>query len=159
MEQLKIGKFISAKRKEQNLTQEKLAGMLGVSNKSVSKWETGKCMPDWSLHMRLCEILNISMNELLSGEAINEENLNHIADENALKLLKLLEKLNSQKNLFIGLFLVMVGRIPVFEAGNNAGDVQRFFAGLSVGLSVGITLIGLGWFAYALVQIGKTNKE
>ncbi|WP_395017949.1 helix-turn-helix domain-containing protein [Robinsoniella peoriensis] len=159
MEQLKIGKFISAKRKEQNLTQEKLAEMLGVSNKSVSKWETGKCMPDWSLHMRLCEILNISMNELLSGEAINEENLNHIADENALKLLKLLEKLNSQKNLFIGLFLVMVGRIPVFEAGNNAGDVQRFFAGLSVGLSVGITLIGLGWFAYALVQIGKTNKE
>ena len=96
MEQLKIGKFISAKRKEQNLTQEKLAEMLGVSNKSVSKWETGKCMPDWSLHMRLCEILNISMNELLSGEAINEENLNHIADENALKLLKLLEKLNSQ---------------------------------------------------------------
>ncbi|KLU71677.1 MAG: hypothetical protein RHS_2391 [Robinsoniella sp. RHS] len=159
MEQLKIGKFISAKRKEQNLTQEKLAEMLGVSNKSVSKWETGKCMPDWSLHMRLCEILNISMNELLSGEAINEENLNHIADENALKLLKLLEKLNSQKNLFIGLFLVMVGRIPVFEAGNNAGDVQRFFAGLSVGLSVGITLIGLGWFAYALVQMGKTNKE
>lgn len=159
MEQLKIGKFISAKRKEQNLTQEKLAEMLGVSNKSVSKWETGKCMPDWSLHMRLCEILNISMNELLSGEAINEENLNHIADENALKLLKLLEKLNSQKNLFIGLFLVMVGRIPVFEAGNNAGDVQRFFAGLSVGLSVGITLIGLGWFAYALVQIGKTDKE
>lgn len=159
MEQLKIGKFISAKRKEQNLTQEKLAEMLGISNKSVSKWETGKCMPDWSLHMRLCEILNISMNELLSGEAINEENLSHIADENALKLLKLLEKLNSQKNLFIGLFLVMVGRIPVFEAGNNAGDVQRFFAGLSVGLSVGITLIGLGWFAYALVQIGKTNKE
>ena len=159
MEQLKIGKFISAKRKEQNLTQEKLAEMLGVSNKSVSKWETGKCMPDWSLHMRLCEILNISMNELLSGEAINEDNLNDIADDNSFILLKLLEKLNSQKNLFIGLFLVMVGRIPVFEAGNNAGDVQQFFAGLSVGLSVGITLIGLGWFAYALVQMGKTNKE
>lgn len=150
MEQIKIGKFISAKRKEQNLTQEKLAELLGVSNKSVSKWETGKCMPDWSLHQPICEILHISMNELLSGETINHENLNHMADENIAKLLKMLEKLNSQKNLFIGLFLIMLGRIPVYAAGDHASAVQQFFSGLSVGLSVGITLVGLGLFAYAL---------
>lgn len=150
MEQIKIGKFISAKRKEQNLTQEKLAELLGVSNKSVSKWETGKCMPDWSLHQPICEILHISMNELLSGETINHENLNHMADENIAKLLKMLEKLNSQKNLFIGLFLIMLGRIPVYSAGDHASAVQQFFSGLSVGLSVGITLVGLGLFAYAL---------
>ena len=137
MEQLKIGKFISAKRKEQNLTQEKLAEMLGVSNKSVSKWETGKCMPDWSLHMRLCEILNISMNELLSGEAINEENLNHIADENALKLLKLLEKLNSQKNLFIGLFLVMVGRIPFLKQEITQAMCSNFLRAFRLGCQLG----------------------
>lgn len=150
MEQIKIGKFISAKRKEQNLTQEKLAELLGVSNKSVSKWETGKCMPDWSLHQPICEILHISMNELLSGETIKHENLNQMADENIAKLLKMLEKLNSQKNLFIGLFLIMLGRIPVYAAGDHASAVQQFFSGLSVGLSVGITLVGLGLFAYAL---------
>ena len=150
MEQIKIGKFISAKRKEQNLTQEKLAELLGVSNKSVSKWETGKCMPDWSLHQPLCEILHITINELLSGETISHENLNHIADENMVKLLNLLEKLNSQKNLFISLFLIMVGRIPVYEAGSSASVIQQFFSGLSVGLSVGITIIGIGWFVYAL---------
>lgn len=150
MEQIKIGKFISAKRKEQNLTQEKLAELLGVSNKSVSKWETGKCMPDWSLHQPICEILHISMNELLSGETIDHENLNQMADENIAKLLILLEKLNSQKNLFIGLFLIMLGRIPVYAAGDHASAVQHFFSGLSVGLSVGIALVGLGLFAYAL---------
>lgn len=150
MEQIKIGKFISVKRKEENLTQEKLAELLGVSNKSVSKWETGKCMPDWSLHQPICEILHISMNELLSGETIDHENLNQMADENIAKLLILLEKLNSQKNLFIGLFLIMLGRIPVYAAGDYASAVQQFFSGLSVGLSVGITLVGLGLFAYAL---------
>lgn len=150
MEQIKIGKFISAKRKEQNLTQEKLAEMLGVSNKSVSKWETGKCMPDWSLHQPLCHILHITVNELLSGETIEQENLNHKADENIEKLLTILEKLNSQKNLFIGLFLIMVGRVPVYEAGSNANEFQQFLSGISVGLSVGITIIGLVWFVYAL---------
>lgn len=83
-------------------------------------------------------------------ETIDHENLNQMADENIAKLLILLEKLNSQKNLFIGLFLIMLGRIPVYAAGDYASAVQQFFSGLSVGLSVGITLVGLGLFAYAL---------
>lgn len=151
----KVGKFIAVKRKEQNLTQEKLAEQLGISNKSVSKWETGKCMPDWSLHKPLCQILDISINELLAGEQIESSDINSIADENILNVLKLYERMKSQKDMFIGLLLIVLGRLPVAEVSENASDVQRFFNGLSTGLSVGITLVGIAWFMYGLVQLGK----
>ena len=70
MNQEKIGKFISECRKSKNLTQESLAEMLGVSNRTVSKWENGKCMPDYSILPILCENLDITINELLSGERL-----------------------------------------------------------------------------------------
>lgn len=72
MEQEKIGKFISECRKKQKLTQAQLAEKLGVTNKSISRWENGKTMPDVSLFEPLCNALNISVNELLKGEAIND---------------------------------------------------------------------------------------
>lgn len=70
MDQEKIGKFIAGLRKEQNLTQEQLAEILGVSNRSVSRWENGKNMPDTSLFIPICELFNISVNELIIGERI-----------------------------------------------------------------------------------------
>lgn len=70
MNQEKIGKFIAEKRKESNLTQIQFAEKLGVTNKSVSRWETGKNMPDISLFIPICEILGISVNELIIGEEI-----------------------------------------------------------------------------------------
>ena len=72
MEQAKIGKFISECRKKQKLTQEQLAEKLGVTNKSISRWENGKTMPDVSLFEPLCNELNISVSELLKGERIND---------------------------------------------------------------------------------------
>lgn len=66
MDQVAIGKFITKKRKEQNLTQEQLAELLGVSNKTVSKWETGKCMPDYSIVELLCKELNTTLAELIT---------------------------------------------------------------------------------------------
>ena len=68
MDQLAIGKFITLKRKEKNLTQEQLAEQLNISNKTVSKWETGKCMPDYSVIKNLCEVLEITISELMDGE-------------------------------------------------------------------------------------------
>lgn len=70
MEQEMIGKFISACRKEKGLTQMQLAEKLNITNRAVSKWETGKSMPDVSLMLDLCNILGITVNELLSGERI-----------------------------------------------------------------------------------------
>lgn len=73
----KIGSFIAERRKERGLTQTKLAEQLGVTNKAVSKWENGRCLPDASLFQPLSDLLGVSLNELLSGEMIPIE----IADE------------------------------------------------------------------------------
>ena len=73
MDQEKIGKFIAKLRKEQKLTQEQLAEKLGVTAKSVSRWENGRCLPDVSLYKELCSILGITLNDFFSGEKIKEE--------------------------------------------------------------------------------------
>ena len=73
MNQEKIGKFISKVRKEKKLTQKQLAEKLGITDRAISKWENSKSMPDLSLLKPLCNILDITINELLSGEYINEE--------------------------------------------------------------------------------------
>lgn len=73
MNQLNTGKFILKKRKEKNLTQEQLAERLGVSNKTISKWENGKCMPDYSVIKNLCEELEITVAELMNGKEAEEE--------------------------------------------------------------------------------------
>ncbi len=86
MDQEKIGKFIAEQRKKQKLTQEELASKLGVSNRSVSNWENGKNMPDLSLFKPLCEILGISINELLSGEKINNKKYQDKLTENIINL-------------------------------------------------------------------------
>ena len=75
MDIAKIGRYIAEKRKRARLTQRQLADKLGKSDKSVSKWERGICLPDVSVYMELCEILEISVNEFLAGEDISEESV------------------------------------------------------------------------------------
>lgn len=75
MDQIAIGRFIAKKRKEQSLTQEQLAGRLGVSNKTISKWETGKCMPDYAVVKSLCEALKVSVSELMDGEEADNQSV------------------------------------------------------------------------------------
>lgn len=75
MNQIKIGRFIAVRRKTKGFTQSQLAEKLGITDKAVSKWETGKSMPDLSLFMPLCELLEITLNELLLGDFISDENL------------------------------------------------------------------------------------
>ena len=100
MNQKDIGQFIATKRREQNLTQEQLAEKIGVSNKTVSKWETGKTMPDYSVVELLCEVLNISVSELISGKEKEQEPTNPSQDEIALLSYKI-EQLEKGKNVRI----------------------------------------------------------
>ena len=86
MDQIKIGKFIAALRKEKGYTQQELAEKLNVSNKSISRWENGNTMPDLSLIPPLCEILDISINELLSGERIENDDYQKKLEENIIKI-------------------------------------------------------------------------
>ena len=76
MDQIRIGKFIAECRKKENLTQMQLAEKLSVTDKAVSKWERGISLPDSSIMLELCEILNINVNELLNGEKISMESNN-----------------------------------------------------------------------------------
>ncbi len=88
MDLKKIGAFIAACRKRKGLTQMELAEKLGVTDRSVSNWENGVCLPDASLYRLLCDILQISINELFAGEYICEEDYKRKADENLLCLLE-----------------------------------------------------------------------
>lgn len=88
MDTVKIGKLIAKCRKEKNLTQRELSEKMGVSDKSVSKWENGKCLPDVSLYMELCEILGITINEFFLGEKIQDNDFKERADQNLLKALE-----------------------------------------------------------------------
>ena len=97
MDQVRIGKFIAKCRKEKNMTQAELAEKLNITDRAISKWETGKGMPDSSIMLDLCKELNITVNELLSGEMIKMENYDRKAEENFIKLQK--EKEDSDKRL------------------------------------------------------------
>ena len=81
MEQEKIGEFIAAQRKEKKMTQKQLGEALGVSDKAVSKWECGRGLPDISTMVSLCELLEINVNELLSGEDLAEDAYSRKAEE------------------------------------------------------------------------------
>ena len=86
MDIAKIGRYIAEKRKRARLTQRQLADKLGKSDKSVSKWERGICLPDVSVYMELCEILEISVNEFLAGEDISEDSVREKSDETLLQV-------------------------------------------------------------------------
>lgn len=109
MNQEKIGKFIAQLRKEKNMTQVQLAEKLGVTDRSISKWETGKCMPDLSLFKPLCEELGITINELLSGEKIEKELYQEKFEENIVNTIDHTNKKIGEKNFFTGAVLMVIG--------------------------------------------------
>lgn len=88
MDNVKIGKLIAKCRRDKKKTQKELAELLGVTDKSVSKWENGVCLPDVSLYMELCDILGITLNEFFLGEKIEDKDFKKQADENLLKALE-----------------------------------------------------------------------
>ena len=115
MDQIKIGRFIAACRKRANLTQLQLADRLGITDKAISKWERGITMPDTSIMLELCDILGISVNELLSGEKINMENSNQKNEQLLLDMAKELEKKN--KTIWSSMWAIMIVSMTALIAG------------------------------------------
>ncbi len=119
MDQVKVGRFIAERRKEANLTQMQLAEKLNITNRAVSKWETGKAMPDTSLMLDLCNILKISVNDLLSGEVVSMETYNKKLEQNLLEMVK--QKEDADKRLlsleiFIGVLVTIILLALIFTA-------------------------------------------
>lgn len=150
MDQEKISTFIAACRKEAGYTQAALGEKLGVTDRAVSKWETGKSLPDPSLMLPLCELLNITVNELLTGDRIAMEDYRQKAEENLLAL-KEQEIQNSKKLLnlewFIGTTTTLSCLILVFAAcfatqilGWRIGLLAAALILLSAGIAVALKL-------------------
>ena len=115
MNQIKIGEFISSQRRKNNLTQAALAEKLGITDRAVSKWERGKGLPDTSLMLDLCEILGITVNELLHGEKISMENNNQKNEQLLLEMANELEKKN--KTIWSSMWVIMTVSITALIAG------------------------------------------
>ena len=112
MDQEKIGKFILELRKDKKMTQQELADKFGVTDRAISKWENGRGMPDISLMKPLCEILDITLNELISGEKIDKKEYQKKSDENIFKTIKYTNKKTNFFKKFliclISVFLILI---------------------------------------------------
>ena len=144
MNQTTIGSYIAKKRREKNLTQEQLAEKLGVSNKTISKWENGKCMPDYSIIEQLCKELSVTLSELMDGEDAAEDSVRIYDDAQILDLLRRTQELERQKNILYGIILIVFGIASNAMTGAVGGsEVQEFISGLLMSLSVAEILAGI----------------
>lgn len=109
MNQEKIGKFIAENRKSKRITQSELAEKLGVTDRAVSNWENGKNMPELSLFKPLCDILEISINELMSGEKINNKEYTEKLEENFINTIDYIDKKNIKTNDKKSVFWLIIG--------------------------------------------------
>lgn len=136
MDQIKIGRFIAERRKSNNLTQMQLAEMLNITDRAVSKWENGKSMPDSSIMLELCEILKISVNDLLSGEVVTMDNYNRESENNLLEMVR--QKQEADKRLLrMELLAGIMASIP-----------------FSVGAVIGLTVPTEEWKQVVIVLSG-----
>lgn len=106
MDQVKIGQFIAECRKKNNLTQMQLAEKLNITDRAVSKWENGRSMPDSSIMLELCDVLKITVNELLSGEKIVMEDNNQNNERLLLEMAKEIERKN--KTIWVSMWAIMI---------------------------------------------------
>ena len=150
MNQVKIGKFIASKRKDQGLTQLQLAEKLCITDRAVSKWETGKSLPDASLMPELCKLLKITINDLLCGEVVSVENYNEKAEKALLEMVKKEETQNKKLMMYenvIGFgstisFLIQI-LVAVFFVKNTTAQIILFilaFAFLIIGVSFALKI-------------------
>ena len=123
MDQIKIGKFIAERRKKANLTQMQLAEKLNITDRAISKWENGKAMPDSSIMLDLCNVLSISVNDLLSGEVVTVENYNKELENKLIEMVK--EKEQADKRLLsLEIFVGIVVSVILFAMVLVASFVQ-----------------------------------
>lgn len=148
LDQEKTGRFMAEMRRQQNLTQRQLAEQVGVSDKTVSKWETGRSMPDNAILLDVCLLLNISVNELLSGEKITEENYVGKSEETMMELVKETEYHKRKGNwtifgtIFSFLLLVLACAFAILSAG-GVKSLSWFIDLPSIIIPLGITFFVL----------------
>ena len=145
MDQVKIGQFIKALRKEKKLTQRELAEELNISEKTVSKWETGNGLPEVSLMMPLCALLEISVNELLSGERLDEKRYFEKAEKNIMSLIE--ERAEAKKKLILAVIIALItvtaGLTICIIAGLLDMETWRRAVLLVVGFVIIVTGVGV----------------
>lgn len=153
MDQIKIGKFISSCRKEQGMTQAALAEKLGISDRAVSKWETGKSMPDSGIMLELCSLLGINVNELLSGEKIMTEVYDKRAEENLLEMRRQVEEKNRQllrTEYLIVIPVVAMGLVLILVAG--LVEMSSVWRGTLIFFAVAMIVV------FAFIAVGIEQK-
>ena len=149
MNQEKIGKFILECRKAKKLTQSELAEKLGVTDKSISNWENGRNMPDLSLFKPLCKILDITINDLISGEKVTKDKYQEKLEENIISTIDYTNKKMSEKNNFIGIILIVFGimiaitAMTIFPSESSWGSIYSVLGGI-------VSLIGISRFSKKL---------
>ena len=156
MDQRATGDFLARKRKEKNMTQMVLAEALGVSNKTISKWETGNGMPDYSIIEQLCKELDITVSELLDGEDRTDKSVRVYDDEQVLGLIKRIQNLENQCTLLYGFILIVIGLAMMSLHDNFGGSAFRdFIAGVLLGMSVAEMLAGVYITVRGLVNLKR----
>ena len=149
MNQEKIGKFIAECRKTKNMTQQELAEKLNVSDRTVGNWENGRNMPDLSLFKPLCNELNISLNDLMSGEKVKEREYQEKLEENTINIIDYTNKKIENRNHFIGLIFITFGvlisitAIAIFPSESSWGSIYSVLGEI-------ISLIGVSRFTKRL---------
>lgn len=158
MDQRQIGKFIAELRNEKGMTQSELGERIGVTNKTISRWENGNYMPDISVITMLCVELGVSANELLCAQRLKDSEFKIKADENLMVTLSHMKNIKHEKSIID--FFTGAGTGIVVSCLFSPLSIRRTFA-----LLVGITLIGIGWYRKAkydkmiLKLLGERNKE
>ena len=140
MDQVKIGKFISQRRKKADLTQLQLAEKLGITDRAISKWETGKSLPDSSIMLELCAILGITVNDLLSGEVVTMDHYNKELESNLLEMVKQKEQADKRllsAEVFIGITATVILFAFIFIAA---------FVEMAVWLKASLIILGFTLF-------------
>ena len=143
MDQIEIGKFIADERKTKKYTQRELADKLGISDKTISKWERGNGFPEVSLLLPLCNELNITVNELLSGERLQEVDYKKKAEENMVNLVK--EAQESKKKIVMSALvatLVIIAAVSLFVIA-GAFKMQVWTRALIIGIGIVILVLGI----------------
>ena len=153
MDQIKIGKFIAQCRKNAGLTQAQLAEQLNITDRAVSKWETGKSLPDASIMLALCQVLGISVNDLLSGEVITMDNYNQEVEKNLLEMVK--QKQQADKRLLTAeVFIGITATVVLFTL-----ILLAAFLPMPTGVRIGLIVLGFAVFlagCFYAVRIEQT---
>ena len=119
IDQIKIGRFISERRKMKSLTQAQLAEKLGITDRAISKWENGRSLPDSAIMLELCEMLEITVNDLLCGEVVVMEKYNKELEQKLLEIVKEKEKADKRLltlEIVIGVLSCLFILIPIMFA-------------------------------------------